>query len=65
MLTPASARWTATRVRDIRVWNARPSSDTCMPPRRLTAEICLDAISVGVDYEGGVVVRAIVTPHRP
>jgi hypothetical protein len=45
---------------DIRVWNARLSSGACMPPRHLTAEICLDAIPIGVDHEGGVVVRAIV-----
>ena len=37
-----------------------PSSGTDMPPRRLTAEICLDAIPVWVDHEGGVVIRAIV-----
>ena len=33
---------------------------TDIPPGRLTAEICLDAIPIGVYHEGGVVVRAIV-----
>jgi hypothetical protein len=46
--------------RDLRMWNAHLSSSACMPPRHLTAEICLDAIPIGVDDKGGVVVRAIV-----